>query len=411
MHAREVLCASPLFGDDLKKILPIVVENGSDSATFDNVLEFLHMAGRELPHAVLMMIPEAWSGHEMMDAERKAFYEFHGCLMEPWDGPASIAFTDGSVIGAVLDRNGLRPSRYYVTKDGLVVMASEVGVLDILPENVLIKERLHPGRIFLVDTREGRIIDDAELKKRYTGAQPYKKWLDEGLVPLASLPAPAAIPEPDHATVLARQQVFGYTHEDLRLLMAPMAAKGRRALGSMGNDAALAVLSERPRLLYDYFKQLFAQVTNPPLDAIREELVTQIETPLGPERNLLAPGPESCRLLKLKTADPRQRGIGQNSHSSNPQPHRPWARPSPRSHGQARFQGRDAANVVPGRFRRAPASRAPWTSSASRRVPPSATVRVSSFFPIAARTRTRCRSRRCSPPPACTTTWCARARA
>ncbi len=302
MRAREALCASPLFGDDLKKILPIVVENGSDSATFDNVLEFLHMTGRELPHAVLMMIPEAWSGHEMMDAERKAFYEFHGCLMEPWDGPASIAFTDGAVIGAVLDRNGLRPSRYYVTKDGLVVMASEVGVLDIPPENVLIKERLHPGRIFLVDTREGRIIDDAELKKRYTAAQPYKKWLDEGLVPLASLPAPAAVPEPDHATVLARQQVFGYTHEDLRLLMAPMAAKGEEPLGSMGNDAALAVLSERPRLLYDYFKQLFAQVTNPPLDAIREELVTQIETPLGPERNLLAPGPESCRLLKLKAA-------------------------------------------------------------------------------------------------------------
>ena len=302
MRAREALCASPLFGDDLKKILPIVVENGSDSAIFDNVLEFLHMAGRELPHAVLMMIPEAWSGHEMMDAERKAFYEYHGCLMEPWDGPASIAFTDGSVIGAVLDRNGLRPSRYYVTKDGLVVMASEVGVLDIPPENVLIKERLHPGRIFLVDTREGRIIDDAELKKRYTAAQPYKKWLDEGLVPLASLPAPAAVPEPDHATVRARQQVFGYTHEDLRLLMAPMAQKGEEAIGSMGNDAALAVLSERPRLLYDYFKQLFAQVTNPPLDAIREELVTQIETPLGPERNLLAPGPESCRLLKLKTA-------------------------------------------------------------------------------------------------------------
>jgi glutamate synthase (ferredoxin) len=300
MRAREALCASPLFGDDLKKILPIVIENGSDSATFDNVLEFLHMAGRELPHAVLMMIPEAWSGHETMDAERKAFYEYHGCLMEPWDGPASIAFTDGSVIGAVLDRNGLRPSRYYVTRDGLVVMASEVGVLDIPPENVLIKERLHPGRIFLVDTREGRIIDDTELKKRYTSAKPYKEWLEKGLVPLASLP-PAAVPAADHATVFTRQQAFGYTHEDLRILMAPMAQKGEEAIGSMGNDAALAVLSDRPRLLYDYFKQLFAQVTNPPLDAIREELVTQIETPLGPEGNLLAPGPESCRLLKLKT--------------------------------------------------------------------------------------------------------------
>jgi glutamate synthase (ferredoxin) len=302
MHAREALCASPVFGEDLKKILPIVMENGSDSATFDNVLEFLHMAGRELPHAVLMMIPEAWSGHETMDAGRKAFYEYHGCLMEPWDGPASIAFTDGSVIGAVLDRNGLRPSRYYVTHDDLVVMASEVGVLDIAPENVRLKERLHPGRIFLVDTRAGRIIDDAELKQRYTAAQPYKKWLDENLVPLAALPAPPHVPEPDHATVLKRQMAFGYSHEDLRILMAPMAQKGEEPLGSMGNDEALAVLSQRPRLLYDYFKQLFAQVTNPPLDAIREELVTQIETCIGPERNLLAPGPASCRLLKLATA-------------------------------------------------------------------------------------------------------------
>ncbi len=301
MHAREALCESPLFGDDLKKILPIVIEGGSDSATFDNVLEFLHMAGRELPHAVLMMIPEAWSGHESMDEDRKAFYEYHGCLMEPWDGPASIAFTDGSVIGAILDRNGLRPSRYYVTKDGLVVMASEVGVLDIPPENVLIKERLHPGRIFLVDTRAGRIIDDAELKQRYVGAQPYKDWLKQNLVPLDRLPAPLHLPEPDHATVLQRQQAFGYTHEDLRILMAPMAQKGEEPVGSMGNDAALAVLSDRPRLLYDYFKQLFAQVTNPPLDAIREELVTQIETPLGPEGNLLEPGPQSCRMLKLKT--------------------------------------------------------------------------------------------------------------
>ncbi|HEX7045295.1 MAG TPA: glutamate synthase large subunit, partial [Burkholderiales bacterium] len=301
MRAREALCSSPLFGDDLRKLFPIVTEGASDSATFDNVLELLHMAGRELPHAVLMMIPEAWSGHESMDPERKAFYEYHGCLMEPWDGPASIAFTDGTVIGAVLDRNGLRPSRYYVTKDGLVVMASEVGVLDIPPENVLIKERLHPGRIFLVDTREGRIVDDAELKKRYTSAQPYQQWLEENMLPLSRLPAPPQVPESDHATVFMRQQAFGYTHEDLRILLAPMAQKGEEPIGSMGNDAALAVLSNRPRLLYDYFKQLFAQVTNPPLDAIREQLVTQIETPIGPEGNLLDPGPESCRLLKLDT--------------------------------------------------------------------------------------------------------------
>jgi glutamate synthase (ferredoxin) len=301
MRAREALCRSALFGDDLKKLMPIVLEGGSDSATFDNVLEFLHMAGRPLPHAVLMMIPEPWSGHESMDEDRKAFYEYHGCLMEPWDGPASIAFTDGAVIGAVLDRNGLRPSRYYVTKDGLVVMASEVGVLDIPPENVLIKERLHPGRIFLVDTAQGRIVHDDEIKRAYAAEHPYKEWLKSHLVPVESLPSPKHVPEPDHASVLNRQLAFGYTHEDLRVLLAPMAAKGEEAIGSMGHDAALAVLSNRSRLLYDYFFQLFAQVTNPPLDAIREELVTQMITSIGPEANLLEPTPESCRQIKLKS--------------------------------------------------------------------------------------------------------------
>ncbi|MDE2060034.1 MAG: glutamate synthase large subunit [candidate division NC10 bacterium] len=300
MRAREALCQSELL-PDLKKIFPIVLEGGSDSAIFDNVLEFLVMAGRPLPHAILMMIPEAWSGHESMSDERKAFYEYHGCLMEPWDGPASIAFTDGTVIGAVLDRNGLRPSRYYVTKDGLVVMASEVGVLDIAPENVLIKERLHPGRIFLVDTARGRIIDDAELKHAFAAEHPYREWLQQHLVPLEELPTPPHVHEPDHETVLQRQQLFGYTHEDLRLLLGPMALRGEEPVGSMGNDAALAVLSNRPRLLYDYFQQLFAQVTNPPLDAIREELVTQMATTIGPERNLLRPEPESCRQIKLKT--------------------------------------------------------------------------------------------------------------
>ncbi|HUM14639.1 MAG TPA: glutamate synthase large subunit [Candidatus Nitrosotalea sp.] len=301
MRARESLCHSAVLGDDLKKIVPIVVEGGSDSAVFDNVLEFLVMAGRPLPLAVLMMIPEAWSGHESMSEERKAFYEYHGCLMEPWDGPASIAFTDGTVIGAVLDRNGLRPSRYYVTKDGMVVMASEVGVLDIAPERVLIKERLHPGRIFLVDTAQGRIIDDAELKHTYATQYPYGEWLKTYLIPIENLPAPPSLPEPAHETVLERQQVFGYTHEDLRLLLAPMAVAGEEPVGSMGTDTSLAVLSERPRLLYDYFKQLFAQVTNPPLDGIREELVTQIATSIGPEGNLLEPVPEACRQIKLKT--------------------------------------------------------------------------------------------------------------
>ncbi|HEV8532218.1 MAG TPA: glutamate synthase large subunit [Methylomirabilota bacterium] len=301
MKAREALCRSALLGDDLQKILPIVIEGGSDSAIFDNVLELLVMAGRPLPLAVLMMIPEAWSGHESMSAERKEFYEYHGCLMEPWDGPASIAFTDGTVIGAVLDRNGLRPSRYYVTRDGLVVMASEVGVLDIPPERVLIKERLHPGRIFLVDTAQGRIIDDAELKHAFAIERPYGEWLATHLKPLESLPEPPSLPEPDHDTVLERQQAFGYTHEDLRILLAPMATAGEEPVGSMGTDTSLAVLSDRPRLLYDYFKQLFAQVTNPPLDGIREELVTQIATSIGPEGNLLEPVPEACRQIKLKT--------------------------------------------------------------------------------------------------------------
>jgi glutamate synthase domain-containing protein 2/glutamate synthase domain-containing protein 1/glutamate synthase domain-containing protein 3 len=300
MRAREGLLTSPLLGDDLKKILPIIREGGSDTATFDNVLEFLVMTGRSLPHAILMMIPEPWAGHESMSAELKAFYEYHSSLMEPWDGPASIAFTDGTVIGAVLDRNGLRPSRYYVTKDDLVIMASEVGVLDIPPENILIKERLHPGRIFLIDTAQGRIISDDEIKKDLARAQPYAEWLKGNLVDIEDLPAAPYLPPPSHETVLRRQQTFGYTDEDLRLLLAPMAAKGEEAVGSMGTDASLAVLSDHPRLLYDYFTQVFAQVTNPPLDAIREQLVTAMGSTIGPEGNLLDPRPESCHQICIE---------------------------------------------------------------------------------------------------------------
>src|SRR3989442_13197 len=238
MRAREAICRSERLGDDLAKVLPIVVEGGSDSAIFDNVLELLVMAGRPLAHAILMMIPEAWAGHESMSEERKAFYEYHGCLMEPWDGPESIAFTDGTVIGAVLGPNGLRPSRAYVTKDDLVVMASEVGVLDIPPERVLIKERLHPGRIFLVDTPQGRIIDDAELKHAFATERPYGEWLATHLKPLESLPEAPHLPEPDHDTVRERQQAFGYTHEDLRILLAPMATAGGEPRGSMGTDTS-----------------------------------------------------------------------------------------------------------------------------------------------------------------------------
>ncbi|MBM3219594.1 MAG: glutamate synthase large subunit [Candidatus Rokubacteria bacterium] len=299
MKAREALCRSDLMGDDLQKVFPVTREGLSDSATFDNVLEFLVMNGRSLSHAILMMIPEPWQNHESMSPERRAFYEYHSSLMEPWDGPASIAFTDGTVIGAVLDRNGLRPSRYYVTKDGLVVMASEVGVLDMRAENILVKERLHPGKIFLVDTAQGRIIADDEIKATLAAEHPYGDWLRDNLVRLEDLPAQSA-PPADQESVLTRQIAFGYTHEDLRLLLGPMAKNGEEPIGSMGTDTALAVLSNRPRLLYDYFKQLFAQVTNPPLDQIREELVTSMESTVGPERNLLKPEPESCRQIVLK---------------------------------------------------------------------------------------------------------------
>jgi glutamate synthase (ferredoxin) len=299
MRAREGLLQSELFGDDLKKVLPVIREGGSDTATFDNVLEFLVMSGRSLPHAVLMMIPEPWQNHATMNPARRAFYEYHSSLMEPWDGPASIAFSDGTIIGAVLDRNGLRPSRYYVTKDDIVVMASEVGVLDFAPENIAVKERLHPGKVFLVDTAQGRIIDDEELKNQLASEKPYGEWVKAHLKNIDDLPDGPPLPEPDHSTVLLRQQTFGYTHEDLRLLLAPMATQGEEAIGSMGTDTSLAVLSNRPRLLYDYFKQLFAQVTNPPLDAIREELVTSMASTIGPEGNLLDPRPESCRQITV----------------------------------------------------------------------------------------------------------------
>ena len=299
MRAREGLLKSQVLGDDLKKVLPVIKEGGSDTATFDNVLELLMMAGRSLPHAVLMMIPEPWSGNDLMAEDRKAFYEYHSSLMEPWDGPASIAFTDGTVIGAVLDRNGLRPSRYYVTKDDLVVMASEVGVLDIPADEVLEKGRLSPGRIFLVDTSKGRIVGDDEIKRELAAERPYREWIDAHMVDIESLP-PARAEKPEPATVFARQQSFGYTQEDLRFLIGPMAQSGEEPIGSMGTDSALAVLSDRPRVLYDYFKQLFAQVTNPPLDAIREELVTSMGSTIGPERNLLEPEPEACRQIHIK---------------------------------------------------------------------------------------------------------------
>ena len=299
MRARQATLRSNLFGEDLKRIFPILTETGSDSATFDNALEFLVMTGRSLPHAVMMLIPEAWEGHEAMGLDKRGFYEYHACLMEPWDGPASIAFTDGVRIGAVLDRNGLRPSRYIVTKDDFVVMASEVGVLPIEPENVAQKGRLQPGRMFLIDTQLGRIVDDGELKEEISTRRPYRRWVEMNRLSIEDLPPGPPLYEGNPETLIRRQQVFGYTLEDLRILLAPMVTKGEEALGSMGDDTALAVLSDRPRMIFDYFKQLFAQVTNPAIDPIREELIMSLRSTLGTERNLLEETPEHARLLAL----------------------------------------------------------------------------------------------------------------
>ncbi|HBB35509.1 MAG TPA: glutamate synthase large subunit [Cyanobacteria bacterium UBA9273] len=321
MHARQSLFESDLFGEDMKKVQRLINVEGSDSGIFDNALELLVLAGRSLPHAVMMMIPEPWTAHESMSAEKKAFYKYHSCLMEPWDGPASIAFTDGTMIGAVLDRNGLRPSRYYVTKDDLVIMASEAGVLPVEPERVALKGRLQPGRMFLVNMQEGRIVADEEIKHQIATEHPYGEWIDKHMVELSQLKDGPELPKYEGNgtweigngngkdksqlvtpnSLIQQQMAFGYTFEELRLLLTPMARDGVEAVGSMGADTPLAVLSDRPKLLYDYFQQLFAQVTNPPIDSIREEIITSAETTIGSERNLLKPEPESCHLIELKT--------------------------------------------------------------------------------------------------------------
>ena len=299
MRAREALLRGPAdLPDDLARLFPVCTPGASDSASFDEVLELLHMAGRSLPHAVLMMVPEAWENAPEMDPAKRAFYEFHSALMEPWDGPACVTFTDGTLIGAVLDRNGLRPARWWETVDGRIVLASEVGVLDIPAEQVVRKGRLQPGKMFLVDTAQGRVVDDDEVKSELAAEQPYADWLHAGFTRLADLPA-RAHHSASHESVLRRQQTFGYTEEEIRVLLRPMARTGLEPIGSMGTDTPVAVLSERPRLLFDYFSQLFAQVTNPPLDAIREELVTSLSASLGPEENLLEPGPASCRQIVL----------------------------------------------------------------------------------------------------------------
>ena len=306
MRARESQLASELFGDDLAKVLPVVRPGGSDSATFDNVLELLTLAGRSLPHAVMMMIPEAYEGRDDLPEHLKGFYAFHSCLMEPWDGPAAVAFTDGRVIGATLDRNGLRPGRWLETKDGWVVLGSETGVIDEPPENVLRKGRLQPGNLFLVDLERGRIVEDGEVKREVATQQPYGEWFEQGIVQLSDLPAR----EPAHGQtepLRALQRAFGYTQEDLKVLLAPTAARGEEPIGSMGNDLALAVLSDNHPPLFSYFKQLFAQVTNPPIDPIREAIVMSVSTGVGSERNLLARDARARAPARDGHADPAQR--------------------------------------------------------------------------------------------------------
>jgi glutamate synthase (NADPH/NADH) large chain len=298
MRAREALLASDVIPGDLERLFPICTPDASDSASFDEVVELLHLGGRSLPHAMLMMIPEAWENNPQMDQARREFYAFHSCLMEPWDGPAGVVFTDGTVVGGVLDRNGLRPGRFWVTEDGLVVLASEAGVLDIPQDKIVQKGRLQPGRMFLVDLDKHQIVSDEDIKAELAAAAPYGEWLIGGRILLSDLPDREHVVH-THASVTRRQQVFGYTEEELRLILAPMASAGIEPLGSMGTDTPLAALSDKPRLLFDYFAQLFAQVTNPPLDAIREELVTSLYNTIGPECNLLDPTPASCRRLVL----------------------------------------------------------------------------------------------------------------
>jgi glutamate synthase domain-containing protein 2/glutamate synthase domain-containing protein 1/glutamate synthase domain-containing protein 3 len=299
MNAREGTLKSDLFGDDLKKLFPVMRDGTSDSARFDNALEFLHLGGRDLPHSMLMMIPEAWENQDDMASDRRAFYEYHSSMLEPWDGPASMCFSNGDGVGAVLDRNGLRPSRYVVTNDGLLVMGSEVGTLELDPSEIARKGRLEPGRIFYADLEEGRIIEDAELKDRYISRHPYQTWVETNQIELTDLPATEPAHRPNPEIRLALQQTFGYTLEDMRFLIAPMAENGKEALGSMGEDSALACLSDKPRLLFGYFKQNFAQVTNPAIDSIRERPVMTLDSTLGEEKNLLAETPEHARLLRL----------------------------------------------------------------------------------------------------------------
>lgn len=297
MNAREGVLKSELFGDEISKLFPIMTPNCSDSATFDNAFELLVRSGRSLTHAMMMLIPEAWQNNKLMAEDKKAFYNYHATMLEPWDGPAAMAFTNGTQIAATLDRNGLRPARYIVTEDDLVILASEAGVLEVEPSKVKYKGRLEPGKMFLVDLEEGRIVKDEEVKEKLYSAIDYKDWLKRNKLTLSQLEAPSYVPGANLDTLLERQQTFGYTHEELKMILAPMATTGKEAIGSMGNDAPLAVLSNKPQLLYNYFKQLFAQVTNPPIDPIREELVMSLISFVGQKVNLLDSSEKDFKLL------------------------------------------------------------------------------------------------------------------
>ena len=393
MRARESQLASELFGEeDLAKLLPIVRPGGSDSATFDNVLELLVLAGRQLPHAVMMMIPEAFEGRDDLPDHLTGFYAFHSCLMEPWDGPAAVAFTDGRVIGATLDRNGLRPGRWLETKDGWVVLGSETGVMDEPASNIVRKGRLQPGKLFLVDLAEGRIVADEEVKRGIATQQPYGDWYREGVVRLADLPdAEPAVPRTEPLRL--RQLAFGYSQEDLRVLLGPTAAGAAEPIGSMGNDLALAVLSDRQPPLFSYFKQLFAQVTNPPIDPIRESIVMSVASGVGSERNLFDETPEHAHQLSMDT-------------------------PILRSHELEKLRQVDSSifeshtlDITWPVGAGPDGLAAPSSACARRRRSRSPAASTSSSSPTATSAPTACRSRRCWRSPPSTTTWCARARA
>ena len=391
MAARQASVSSKLYGDDITKLWPISYEGQSDTACFDNALEFLVQGGYPLAHAMMMMIPEAWAGNPLMDEERRAFYEYNAALMEPWDGPAAIAFTDGRQIGATLDRNGLRPARYFVTRDDRIIMASEMGVLPIPEKDIVTKWRLQPGKMLLVDLEQGRLIPDEELKATLAKSHPYKEWLEKTQIVLEDMPAAAAAAPISNLPLLDRQQTFGYTQEDLKLLMTPMAAQGEEAVGSMGTDTPISALSDKPKLLFTYFKQNFAQVTNPPIDPIREEIVMSLVSIIGPRPNLFdLEGIVAHQAARSAPADPDQRGPGED-----PRDLRGRRQPLQVDH---------ARHHLAGRARRGRAWSRRSTRCARRPRRRCATASTSSSCPTARPAPTACRCRRCSPARPCITT-------